>query len=495
MLRWLYDAVVDDVTSVGGGREDDDPGPGLDGALVVGVVLLTLLHWVTLALRLPLAQSLPGWFLGYSSLPFGSVWPIPVLGVATIAGGWFVFRRSESTKTVLILLIGLGFVLQVGLSALEGRGLDALRDPLVRVGGHGEMIEVSIAEPSMFDVIRNYEAYAASDRLMHYAQSKPPGFVLTYMVTERMASFLGAATGAEARHAWAATVAAVSWSLVSFLVVLPLFWFSRLYMDARDAAVVCLLYLVVPSVQLISGHLDQVLFPLLAMLIIAMAAQGQRHGSRALVAGAGAVCALSVFMSFSLLPVIPLVAVVVAAEAFRKACGVERWKALAMTGLVFAAGAVVVQLAFALIFDYDPLTRFRNAMVYHANWKSLPFDLRTVAYTSILNLIEFGTWLGVPISVAWMCGSLAGLSHFLRREEQTMDRLMVGTALVVLLMCVFGRTLAEVARLWMFLVPLVCFFAVAAISKHLRSDATRGLAGAIALQAITVLLLKRFCDI
>ncbi|MFP8871660.1 MAG: hypothetical protein VCB43_09680, partial [Myxococcota bacterium] len=99
----------------------------MDGALVLGVVLLTVLHWGSLALRLPLAQSLRGWFLGYSELPFGSVWPLPLLLVSLVGGAVLVFRRSQATRSVLFVLFGLGFVLQVGLSALEGRGLDALR--------------------------------------------------------------------------------------------------------------------------------------------------------------------------------------------------------------------------------------------------------------------------------------------------------------------------------------------------------------------------------
>jgi hypothetical protein len=87
------------------------------------------------------------------------------------------------------------------------------------------------------------------------------------------------------------------------------------------------------------------------------------------------------------------------------------------------------------------------------------------------------------------------LSAFLRREERSIEFLMLGTALVVLLMCAFGRTMAEVARLWMFLVPLVCFFTVATVTQTLRGDAARGLVGLTALQAVTVLMLKRFCDI
>ena len=269
------------------GVGDDSLGDGeLDGALVLGVVLLTLLHWSSVALRLPLAQSLRGWFLGYSELPFGSVWPLPLLLVSLVGGVVLVFRRSQATRSVLFALFGLGFVLQVGLSALEGRGLDALRDPLVRIGGHGEMFDVAIAEPSLFDVVENYETYSASDRLMHYAQSKPPGFILGYMLTERVAS-LGQGPDPVARKARAATLGAVGWSLLSFAAVFPLFYFARLYLSDRDAMAASLLYLVVPSVQLINGHLDQVLFPTLAILTLAMAGHGMRSASLALIGGGG----------------------------------------------------------------------------------------------------------------------------------------------------------------------------------------------------------------
>jgi hypothetical protein len=477
------------------GVGDDSRGDGeLDGALVLGAVLLTLLHWSSVALRLPLAQSLPGWFLGYSELPFGSVWPLPLLLVSLVGGTVLVFRRSQATRSVLFALFGLGFVLQVGLSALEGRGLDALRDPLVRIGGHGEMFDVAITESSMFDVVENYEAYSASDRLMHYAQSKPPGFIIGYMLTERVAS-LGQGPDPVARKARAATLGAVGWSLLSFAAVFPLFYFARLYLSDRDAMAASLLYLVVPSVQLINGHLDQVLFPTLAILTLAMAGHGMRSASLALIGGAGAVLAVSTFISFSLLPVVPLVGVVLATEARRIDEASAGRRAFISSGLAFAGCAAAVLLVFYVAFDYDPVLRFKNAMAYHAAWKSLPDDMRTVAYTSILNWIEFGTWLGVPISFAWAGGTLMSLSAFLRREEGPINLLMLGTALVVLLMCAFGRTMAEVARLWMFLVPLICFFTVATVTQTLRGDAARGLVGLIALQAVTVLMLKRFCDI
>ena len=267
-----------------------------------------------------------------------------------------VFRRSQATRSVLFALFGLGFVLQVGLSALEGRGLDALRDPLVRIGGHGEMFDVAVAEPSLFDVVENYEAYSASDRLMHYAQSKPPGFIIGYMLTERVAS-LGQGPDPVARKARAATLGAVGWSLLSFAAVFPLFYFARLYLSDRDAMAASLLYLVGPSVQLINGHLDQVLFPTLAILTLAMAGHGMRSASLALIGGAGAVLAVSTFISFSLLPVVPLVGVVLATEARRIDEASAGRRAFISSGLAFAGCAAAVLLVFYVAFEPGPKSR------------------------------------------------------------------------------------------------------------------------------------------
>ena len=133
-------------------------------------------------------------------------------------------------------------------------------------------------------------------------------------------------------------------------------------------------------------------------------------------------------------------------------------------------------------------------MTYHANWKGLPFDTRTVVYTSVLNGIEYATWLGVPLASCWAYTNVDAVSRFLRREEQAVDRIALGLVGVVLLMCVFGRTMAEVARLWMFLVPLLCFFAVSTIRRHL-THTTALIAMLVGLQGVTVLVFTRFSDV
>ena len=89
------------------GSEARVTGRGVDHPLVIGVVVLTGFHWISLALRLPLWQSMPGWFLGYSVEPFGAAWPIAVVLVAMVAAAWVVLRESVSVKTTLLLLVGL----------------------------------------------------------------------------------------------------------------------------------------------------------------------------------------------------------------------------------------------------------------------------------------------------------------------------------------------------------------------------------------------------
>ena len=422
----------------------------LDGALVLGVVLLTLLHWGSLALRLPLAQSLPGWFLGYSELPFGSIWPLPLLLGSLVAAAVLVFRRSQATRSVLFVLFGLGFVLQVGLSALEGRGLDALRDPLVRIGGHGEMFDVAIAEPSLFEVVENYETYSASDRLMHYAQSKPPGFILGYMLTERVAG-LGQELDPVARKNARGDACGSGVVAVELRGGVSAFLFCALVLersgcDGGEPAVFggpeCSVDQRASRPSIVSDARDPDLGD-----------GGPRHAKCVMGPdgwGGSRTRGFDVYQFF------------VAARCTTGgggSCGGRLDGSMMRApdaALLFPAawslrGALLPCCWFSVLRSI--MTRFcvsRMRWAYHAAWKSLPADMRTVVYTSILNWIEFGTWLGVPISFAWAGGTLMSLSAFLRREERPIDLLMLGTALVVFLMCAFGRTMAEVARLWMF---------------------------------------------
>jgi hypothetical protein len=105
------------------------------------------------------------------------------------------------------------------------------------------------------------------------------------MGTDRLSGI--ACAGSEQRLACMQTFAAWTWSLFSCLVIVPLFYLARRWGSESIGWLSCLLYMATPTVNIFTLHLDQVLFPLLSVLIVGCTALALDRGSRlfAIVAG------------------------------------------------------------------------------------------------------------------------------------------------------------------------------------------------------------------
>ena len=97
----------------------------------------------------------------------------------------------ERYRFKLLLLFLLGVSLQFGFAFIEERGLDAIRDRMVDTG-HAEFATIAVQQDSLLYVASHYESLIESGQLGEYAPSKPPGTLLFYMVTEKLAGVLAA---------------------------------------------------------------------------------------------------------------------------------------------------------------------------------------------------------------------------------------------------------------------------------------------------------------
>jgi hypothetical protein len=470
------------------------PASGLE-LIVVGVGV-TAIQWIYLAAHAPLLQTLPGWFWPYAPIALHHTWIVPALAVAVFAVWRLCARGAASTTVRLAAIVALCFGIQVGVSWLEGRGAAALADPIL-LSGHGDFARAAVREPSLLEVARRYESRLAADPEMvwgDYARSKPPGYLLFYMATQRLSVLVAAPSTEQAARARFSAFASIAWALLSCLSVLPLYAFARLFLAPRSAELACLLWGVVPAFQLITGHLDQVLLPSLALCCLAVVGAAARRASVSLAAGGGALCVLANFVSFSLLPVWPLALAVAVACLWHPAL---RPAPRRLAGLVaaFAAGVVVTQSALALWLDYDVLDRLQRSLALHARGKQYDPSPHYRVYASLLDLLELGYWWGAPLMLAWGASFSDALTRALTRRLGEVDVFVLGMLVVLLGLLVFGRTLAEVARLWLFLAPLACVAVSEQITRRFASRPYEVALGMLILQLGTLLLLKQTCDL
>lgn len=455
------------------------------------VLLLTLCHWMALSTSV-VEWFFRGWFWTPTDKPAGSIVVILALIALVVASLWIALRMWRRPGIAVGLLVLCGFGLQMSLAFTEDRGLDGVRDRIVRTG-HAEFMMVAAREASTWEVMTHYEEMVSRGRLGKYAQSKPPGQLLLYMVTQRVANVFHPSPTEAGKLEWARTFASVTWPLISFLVLFPIFYIARAFWDERRSLIACLLYLLVPSVQLITLHTDQTFFPLFFMLPILCAVLAFSKRSLTLAALTGVAVYVASFMSFPLgISAIFAVAATLAL-ARRDSEAWDRRQFLRLWGI--AAGATVAIAVIAwLALGYDIVERYRGALAYHARWKAWEPGAKSVFYYGVLNLAEFVLWLGIPLGalLTWrLRGAVADAAH---RRLDLADALGIVLIASLAYFVLFGKTEGEVARIWLFHVPVVCILAADMLERRFPERLRQALIVLAGCQAITLYLTKRFQD-
>ena len=451
------------------------------------LLLSTLGYWLIYLLQIPLFQLLPHWFwsLGLTPLPWWWL-GLPLLPLS----GWLVRQvlgqPGRVGRNLLLLILG-GYLLQQDLAWMEGRGLAGLSDRLGGEGGHGRLVQAAVAQPSGWRVLTQYEELLDSGELSSFPHTtRPPGQLLFLMGVDRLAGLLDPVT--EDRALRLARLAAWIFPLFSYLVLIPLFYLCRLYMDEMGAWITVLLYLLVPSTALITLHLDQCLFPLVAWSCAGLYAWGLRRGWWGAALGAGLLFYLGLFLSFGLAAlggVLGVLHLQVAREAGR-----SLWRTAALAG----AGFLGLALIFWGCFDYDLLQRYSRAMDAHQHFKGVQWGVGQILYCALLNLVEFGVWCGLPLVL--LCAAQLRAVWSRRGGWNWGAEEAWALALVLTLggLALFGRTAGETARLWIFLLPLVLVAAAQCLARMVAPVRERAVVLVVVLQLVTVVVLKRCQD-
>ncbi len=156
--------------------------------------------------------------------------------------------------------------------------------------------------------------------------------------------------------------------------------------------------------------------------------------------------------------------------------------------ITLAAGIVAAWLCMWMLIGYDPLVRWHAAFGFHVVWKHAPAQIGFAE--GIRNIAEFVDWMGVAITLL----ALAIVPVFIieKYERPALMRalgLLFGLAGIIIYLAFFARTVAEIARLWIFLMPVVCIVAAIALS-HLRATSRAPVLVIFMLQFLAVYFIK-----
>jgi hypothetical protein len=413
-------------------------------------IIITGIHWLILTLKIPVFHLLPYSMFLLRDTPVNYAWMLLAASILLAATSVRYGKANNFVKVFVIFLAGLA--LQFSFAFSKNHGLDALRERMIN-SGHAEFAIVASQLSGVLETASHYEDIARKNGYQ-YIPSKPPGTLLFYMINARIAASLFSPS--DSRLDNLQTFASITWPVFTYFVVFLIYALAKEIFKSEVALNASLLYISIPSVNLITLHADQTLYPFLATLPILVAVIAFQKNNPWLCFLSGVLYYVAVFFSFGLIVTGVLFIVPFFSHVFMKGFPKHLRDSLLLL-LTAITGAVMADMLARLIIRYDIYLRYTNAMKHHLSWKGWENTLQTFVNANITNILEYVLWIGIPISLLFLFEGRNSMARFL--TERRMDSRSIFAAVlagVFLLLLLVGKTKAETARLWVFLLPFVC---------------------------------------
>ncbi len=459
------------------------PASAWNNSLVGGGLIATALWALVYGFEVPVFQALPHWFWSLSPKQLPWWWLMPLLAAFSWAVLRTVLRTPQRIGVNLLLLAVLGFCLQQGFALTEGRGLETMRDSLLKTG-HADFVHQALIIEDPVRLVGGYDSFLDHGELPLFPHAtKPPGALLFFCAFAWAVETLMGPTDPVRLATWAAWL----FPLGACAALVPLFFLARLAMPLPQAWVGTSLFLFVPSAVLISLHADQFLYPLLGLVFIYCVTRAMIKASAWWGLLAGVAFYLATFASFALAALAPLIPVLGAAAILAPG-GRERWRFTGWSASCTVIGFLVVYGLMYTAFGYSALDRFQQALAAHQAWKVDAWSGGMRLYFALLNLIEFTLWCGIPLALLAAADLFRGMRRW--TTWTTGLGLSRGLLLILVVLGTVGKTAAESGRLWLFLVPLALLAAGRHLHRLCGSQVGRATMVLALLQFISIVVLK-----
>ena len=466
------------------------------------MLLGTLAYGLILVLRVPLNEYIPHWFWVPTTAPRPNWWLIFLIIGIVIGCVLFIQKTSFYAGINILILIITGFIIQHTFALMEGRGIDGIRDRMIHTGHSVFATETvkQLGDKRLLFVARNYQNLIEDGTLSIYpTATKPPGHILFYMFTDRLSRRIVGEWDTSLQRL--TTFASLFWPLLSYLPILPIYLLAKLFINGKLAYVPCILYLCIPSVTLMTLHLDQCLYPLLFISAVTSFIYGAVLRNTTLIVLAGVISSLSVYISFSLLVVPVFILFILLLDRMKSLLSTKPENAkppdpvLASNAkfFLYSVGFVAVNASLFFLLNYNLLTNYLFILSNHQTFKITDWSVGITLYVGGLDILEFALWVGLPLF------SLS-ISHALREFRQMTAQndiytLSASAYLLVLFGLAFlGRTVAETARLWLFLTPLVVIFAGREITLIFWRSPWKAVMSLALIQTVYTFVIKMWQD-
>jgi hypothetical protein len=361
-----------------------------------------------------------------------------------------------------LLLICLGCGLQIGFGFLEGEGWESLR---MRYVVRGRSRYGEIVSRDTFDIrsIQDYENNYAN--IYRFLVTKPHGYLVFYAATRGLFDLLQLNSSGVDRFESLTRFMTVLYPLIAMLVLPLLLRLARRFLEEENAISPLILYVCFPGIILFTLQLDQVIFPFLFVAGILLGIRVSDNRSWLLSFIMGTFLYLVIFVSFSLLPLLFFLgAHLFFSTLFSDQRGIIKWLDMLREVGLWLVGFFFTHVIMSTFFNIDLLQRYPNAIEAHKISKGFVSDLPGIEPATLVNNSEFAIWIGFPMLILVLAQVFATFRSFRNREVKPFDLIVLSFVLTLIFLNVFGNTRAEVARLWLFTLPVFSLI----ISKQIK---------------------------
>ena len=451
------------------------PIPKVGGTLLIVVMIsATLFQWLVLIFRFRVFYSIPGWYYHLVYRPFDPYDLLPVIILIALIGIiiW-TFRKPGKMPAKLMLIFLLGWCLQLSFGFVEGQGIESLRLKFFD-SAHAVYAKSAAVETRPFTaIIKNYDA--VYDQSI-FTLTKPPGVMLLYTAIDRLVNGADYTLGQTARVANASQFIVWTFPFIALLVVFLLFLFSGKVDGApgsdKEGLIAALLFITVPSIDLFVLFTDEAIYPTVFLLIALLAILGLQKRSLPLAFLVGCLLYLAMFLTFSLTTLLAFTALYILVDGWTHRREVPFWHCL-LTGVSVLVGFALIFLVFQILLNYNIVQQLLSTQAFRYNFDfyarvaqpiptvPIPLSVRIqqIIGADFLNNLEFATSVGFPIFILFIIQGIRVIIHFFQGKASRIELAQVAFFGTFLFTALSGSSQGEVARLWMFFVPLVVLFA------------------------------------
>jgi len=418
----------------------------------------TIFHWTILILKDAVLASFPYWWGSFRPQPFSirdllflfsAALVLIVIRIITIS-----HQKAIRNLGILILF---GFIIQVSFGYIESGGFSSLKETLTTSTQDRFAVEAAQGLDFIEMTMQYEERYGKGV----FLTTKPPGALALYIFFERIANINNPSADLEQRYQNLTTFASYAFPLLSLLVIVPLYLLCIEINKSDIALIAPLIMILTPNFVLMQLQLDQLIYPLLFVIGILLSWKSVSNQSLGIAFISGIWMYLSLFVSFSLLPLIAMgLSIIVISMLIEKDIRRSLVKGISLF-ISTCTGFLCSLIVFYLAFGYDPIIRYQNAMAHHRTGKLFESGLSQIAVAMAQNNLEFLFWIGAPLF-------LLTISHFIRSGIQIsrgkgtrFDILTFSFLITLIAVNLFGQTRGEVGRIWLFMLPIITMLATA----------------------------------